>query len=208
MKMLRLAETRAVTQSPLGAMTQPELGDEALVREARGGSRPAFEALVRRYQKPLYLLCFRYVRDHDIAADLAQRTFIRVMEKLTDLREDHTFRSWLFRIGANLSLNHLRDHARFVDEAAAGREEPTVPPDTETQLEKAELGVALRLAVAELPTKQRMTLELRVYEELPFKEIAAALETTEGAAKVNFHYAVRRLRQLLASAGSGKVGAR
>ena len=62
--------------------------------------------------------------------------------------------------------------------------------------------------MAELPTKQRMTLELRVYEELPFKDIAAALETTEGAAKVNFHYAVRRLRQLLGSAGSGKVGVR
>jgi len=206
--MLRLATTRAVTQSPLREMTQLEQGDDALVREARGGSRPAFESLVRRYQKPLYLLCLRYVRDHDIAADLAQRTFIRVMEKLSDLREDHTFRSWLFRIGANLSLNHLRDHARFVDEEAAAREELVAPPDTEFQLERAELGVALRQAVGELPTKQRMTLELRVYEELPFKDIATALETTEGAAKVNFHYAVRRLRQLLAVAGSGKVGAR
>jgi RNA polymerase sigma-70 factor (ECF subfamily) len=189
-------------------MTQPELSDEALVREARGGSRPAFEALVRRYQKALYLLCFRYVRDHDIAADLAQRTFIRVMEKLEDLREENTFRSWLFRIGANLSLNHLRDHARFVDESTGGHDEPFASPDAETQLEKAELSVALRQAVAELPTKQRMTLELRVYEELPFKDIAVALETTEGAAKVNFHYAVRRLRDILASSSPGKAGAR
>ena len=189
-------------------MTQPELGDEELVRQARAGSRTAFEALVRRYQKALYLLCFRYVRDHDVAADLAQRSFIRVMEKLEDLREDHTFRSWLFRIGANLSLNHLRDHARFVDEAVAARDEPVSVADADTQLEKAETAQALRQAVAELPTKQRMTLELRVYEELPFKDIAAALETTEGAAKVNFHYAVRRLRQLLGSAGSGKVGVR
>jgi RNA polymerase sigma-70 factor (ECF subfamily) len=189
-------------------MTQADPGEEALVREARAGSRTAFEALVRRYQKPVYLLCFRYVRDRDIAADLAQRTIIRVMEKLSDLREDNTFRSWLFRIGANLSLNHLRDHARFVDEAAAARNEPIGPSDAETQLERAELGVVLRQAVAELPTKQRMTLELRVYEELPFKEIAGALETTEGAAKVNFHYAVRRLRQLLGRGASGKAGAR
>jgi RNA polymerase sigma-70 factor, ECF subfamily len=189
-------------------MTQPEQGDEELVRQARAGSRPAFEALVRRYQKPLYILCFRYVRDHDVAADLAQRTFIRVMEKLEDLREDNTFRSWLFRIGANLSLNHLRDHARFVDEAVGTRDEPIAAPEADAQLEKAETSQALRAAVAELPTKQRMTLELRVYEELSFRDIAAALETTEGAAKVNFHYAVRRLRQLLGASGSGKVGAR
>jgi RNA polymerase sigma-70 factor, ECF subfamily len=182
--------------------------DEELVRQARGGSRPAFEALVRRYQKPLYFLCLRYVHEHDAAADLAQRTFIRVLEKLDDLREDATFRSWLFRIGANLSLNHLRDHARFVAEEAAARDEPGAPPVADAQLEAAEMSDALRAAVAQLPTKQRMTLELRVYEELPFKDIAAALDTTEGAAKVNFHYAVRRLRDLLGRPQSGKVGGR
>ena len=54
-----------------------------------------------------------------------------------------------------------------------------------------------------LPTKQRMTLELRIYEDLPFKEIGQALEISEGAAKVNFHYAVRKLRGLLAPQGEG-----
>ncbi len=171
--------------------------DAELVHQAKTGSRTAFEALVRRYQKPLYFLCLRYVHDHDAAADLAQRTFIRVLDKLPELRDAEIFRSWLFRIGANLSLNHLRDHARFVDEAQMVPDEPNLMPDVQKHLETAEEAEALRLAVAELPTKQRMTLELRVYEELPFKDIAVALETTEGAAKVNFHYAVKRLRSLL-----------
>jgi DNA-directed RNA polymerase specialized sigma24 family protein len=100
---------------------QPGLSDEALVGQARTGSRPAFEALVRRYQKALYFLCLRYVHDHDAASDLTQRSFIRVLEKLDDLREDNTFKSWLFRIAANLSLNHIRDHARFVDVADPAR---------------------------------------------------------------------------------------
>jgi RNA polymerase sigma-70 factor (ECF subfamily) len=186
---------------------QPEAGDEELVRQAKAGSRPAFEALVRRYQKPLYFLCFRYVRDHDAAADLAQRTFIRVLEKLGELREENTFKSWLFRIGANLALNHIRDHARFVDESEPGAgDEPARIIEADAQLEAAELAEALRQAVNLLPTKQRMTLELRIYEELAFKDIAVALNTTEGAAKVNFHYAVRRLRDLLGKATSGKVG--
>ena len=65
------------------------------------------------------------------------------------------------------------------------------------RIEAAESSAALRDAVRTLPTKQRMTLELRIYEDLPFREIAAALDISEGAAKVNFHYAVRKLRATL-----------
>ena len=181
--------------------------DAELVERARAGNRPAFESLVRRYQKPLYFFCLRYVHDHDAASDLAQRTFIKAMEKMDELRDARIFRSWLYRIGGNLALNHLRDNARFVEEEAGPGDEP-LAPEAEAQLEAAEDAVALRRAVAELPTKQRMTLELRIYEELSFKDIAEALDTTEGAAKVNFHYAVRRLRALLAKnhAGVGKAG--
>jgi RNA polymerase sigma-70 factor, ECF subfamily len=201
---------RLVRQSPGPSMTAEEPSDADLVARARAGQRPAFETLVRRYQKGLYFLCLRYVRDHDAAADLTQRAFIRALEKMDELREAHIFRSWLFRIGANLALNHLRDHARFVEEESPAAEEPPPTPEAQMRLEAAEEAVALRRAVALLPTKQRMTLELRIYEDLPFRDIAVALETTEGAAKVNFHYAVRRLRALLAPAatGTGKVGTR
>lgn len=180
--------------------------DAELVDKARAGSRPAFEALVRRYQKALYFLCYRYVHDHDVAADLAQRTFIRVMEKIGELREAHIFRSWLFRIGANLALNHLRDNARFVAEQAGRDDEAVLPAQAQATLESEEQWLAVRRAVGQLPTKQRMTLELRVYEELSFRDIAQALDTTEGAAKVNFHYAVKKLRTLLAQPVAGVAG--
>jgi RNA polymerase sigma-70 factor (ECF subfamily) len=187
-------------------MTAPiEPSDAQLVERARGGSRPAFEALVRRHQKALYFLCLRYVRDHDAASDLAQRTFIKALEKMGELRDAEIFKSWLFRIGGNLALNHLRDNARFVEEEAGPADESAAPA-AESQLVAAEDAVELRRAVALLPTKQRMTLELRIYEEMPFKDIADALDTTEGAAKVNFHYAVRRLRELLTRGGVGAPG--
>jgi len=198
-----------LVQQSTGLMTAPEEPNDAdLVERARAGSRPSFETLVRRYQKPLYFLCLRYVRDHDAASDLAQRTLIKALEKMDELRDPGIFKSWLYRIGANLALNHLRDNARFVDEPApVGPDEP-LSPEAESQLEAAEDAAALRRAVADLPTKQRMTLELRVFEEMSFRDIAEALETTEGAAKVNFHYAVRRLRAILVKtkAGLGKVG--
>jgi RNA polymerase sigma-70 factor (ECF subfamily) len=201
---------RLVTQSTGHPMTTEEPSDADLVARARAGQRTAFETLVRRYQKPLYFLCLRYVHDHDAAADLTQRAFIRALEKMAELRDPGIFRGWLFRIGANLALNHLRDHARLVEEESRAADEPAQTPEAQVRLEAAEEAAALRRAVALLPTRQRMTLELRIYEDLAFRDVAAALQTTEGAAKVNFHYAVRRLRTLLGPAlgGTGKVGTR
>jgi RNA polymerase sigma-70 factor, ECF subfamily len=184
--------------------------DDALVERAQRGDRVALGALVRRHQRAVFALCLRYVGDADEAQDLVQRTFIRVMTKLPELRETAAFRGWLLRIGAHLALNHIRDHARFVADDGEGpragdahRSEPRVVD----LLEASETGAALRDAVKALPTKQRMTLELRVYEELSFREIAASLDTTEGAAKVNFHYAVRKLRTLLAPGADTGSGA-
>jgi RNA polymerase sigma-70 factor, ECF subfamily len=179
--------------------------DEVLVKRAQGGDRAALDRLVRRHQRALFALCFRYVRDADEAADLVQRSFVRAMGKLADLRDAGVFRSWLLRIGAHLALNHIRDHARFVAddgdlEAALGDERALSASD---RLEAVEAASALRAAVSGLPTKQRMTLELRIYEDLPFRDIGEALGISEGAAKVNFHYAVRKLRGTLAPADGG-----
>jgi RNA polymerase sigma-70 factor, ECF subfamily len=178
-----------------------ETPDDVLVTRAQRGDRMALGLLVRRHQRGLFALCLRYVGDKDEAADLVQRSFVRAMAKIGDLRDATVFRSWLFRIGAHLALNHLRDHARFVsdegeDERPSDPERPLTPPALE-RLEAVESSEALRDAVRTLPTKQRMTLELRIYEDLPFREIAAALDISEGAAKVNFHYAVRKLRAAL-----------
>jgi RNA polymerase sigma-70 factor (ECF subfamily) len=177
-----------------------EMPDEALVARAQRGDRMALEVLVRRHQRSVFRLCLRYVRDVDEAADLVQRTFVRAMTKLAELRAAEVFRPWLLRIGANLALNHLRDHARFVPESAADSSATAAPAAAADSIEAGEAARALRTAVEGLPTKQRMTLELRVYEELSFREIAEALGTTEGAAKVNFHYAVRNLRLRLGPA--------
>ena len=188
---------------------EDETPDDALVVRAQGGDRGALGELVRRHQRPLFALCMRYVRDADEAADLVQRAFVRAMTKLGDLREAGLFRSWILRIGAHLSLNHLRDNARFV--ADDGEAERPADPDSSAplppleRLELAEQAAALRDAVRGLPTKQRMTLELRIYEDLSFREIATALEISEGAAKVNFHYAVRKLRTVLGPSPDGVV---
>jgi RNA polymerase sigma-70 factor (ECF subfamily) len=192
---------KLATQSVRYALeTEPPVPDASpsdadLVTDLRAGSRPALATLVRRYQKPLYFMCYRYVHDHDAAADLAQRAFMRVMERIADLRDAEIFRSWLFAIGVNLARNHLRYHARFVTEVP---HEQTIAAEGDAWVELAERRSALRRAVAQLPNKQRMVVELRVYDDLSFRDIARTIDSTENAAKVNFHLAVKKLRGLLA----------
>ncbi|MES1206895.1 MAG: sigma-70 family RNA polymerase sigma factor [Pseudomonadota bacterium] len=186
-----------------------ETPDDVLVAQAQRGDRTALGELVARHQRALFVLCMRYVRDTDEAADLVQRAFVRAMTKLGELREAGSFRSWILRIGAHLALNHLRDNARFVSdggEVERGDADSGGAAPALERLESAEQAAALRDAVRTLPTKQRMTLELRIYEDLSFREIAAALEISEGAAKVNFHYAVRKLRAVLGPDGAARHG--
>lgn len=180
-------------QSDAGDAASDE--DAALVARFRAGDRDAFEGLARKYQRPLFFFLLRQVRDRDEATELAQRTLVRAFQKIDGLREDGSFRAWLFRIAVNLSRNHVRDHARFVRDSLPDVAAPHRSPTDD--LARAEESARLRAAVAKLPEKQRLTLELRVYEDLSFREVADALGSNEGVAKVNFHHAVKKLKHML-----------
>ncbi len=171
--------------------------DIALVDRVRSGDRRAFDAAVHKYQRPLYYLALRYVKNEADAADITQRTFVRVFKSLGRFRGESSFRTWMYRIAINLSLNHIRDNKRErpseIDDAALTTE--AVGVDEMVGRERA---ARLRAAIEELPPKQRMVLELRIYDDLPFREVGQLAGCTENAAKVNFHHAMRRLRSMMA----------
>src|SRR5262252_2409194 len=170
--------------------------DTRLVERFRQGERVAFEQLVRKYQKPIYFFILRHVPDADEAQELTQRAFIKAFGGLAGFRGQAAFRSWLYRIAVNLALNHIRDQSKFARDVEL-EERPESSRAAVDQLVSHEDSVRLREAVQRLPRKQRLTLELRVYEDLTFREVADILGTSEGAAKVNYHYAVKRLKEWL-----------
>lgn len=174
---------------------EPIEDDASLVARFRAGDQAAFEQLVRRHQRPLYFFLLRQVRDHDEAAELTQRTLVRAMQKIGSLRDDGSLRTWLFRIAVRFALNHVRDRARYTREDDLP--EPSAAPISHDRLQDAEDSIRLRTAVARLPEKQRLTVELRVYEGLAFAEVAEILESTENTVKVNYHHAVTRLKEWL-----------
>lgn len=166
--------------------------DDELVARFRRGDRAAFDAIVRRYQRPIYWLALRYVGNDADAKDVAQRALVQAFVKLGQLREGGSFRSWVYRMAANLALNVVRDRkpqAALGDDVPAPAREPLVEP-----LIKEEKQRRLRAAVARLPPMQRLVVELRIYEELPFAEVADIAECSEDSAKVSFHHALKKLR--------------
>lgn len=172
--------------------------DAALVARAQRGERGAFDELVRRHQRGLWRLVRRYVAHDADAADVTQQAFVRAYRALDRFRGEASVRSWLYRIGINAALNHVRDRSREEPSDTAG-ENLAVAAAAPRAMMEAQRAKVLRAAVAELPPKQRLVLELRVFDDLPFREVAALAACTENAAKVSFHYAVKRLREVLSA---------
>jgi RNA polymerase sigma-70 factor (ECF subfamily) len=167
--------------------------DERLVARFLGGDGAAFDTLVRRYQQPIYWMALRYVGNDADAKDVAQRALVQAFVKVRALREVASFRAWVYRVAANLALNVVRDRkpAALLDEELAA-----APPPRERLIED-ETQRRLRRAVAQLPPQQRLVVELRVFEELPFRAVGEIAECSEDSAKVSFHHALKKLRVLM-----------
>jgi RNA polymerase sigma-70 factor (ECF subfamily) len=170
--------------------------DQELVERFRDGDRMAFDLLVRRHQQGVWKMVRRYLRSEADAADVTQLVFVRAFRAFATFRGAASIRSWLYRIAINCSLSWIRDHKR---------EQPTeIAEDALTEMHAGpdrisddQEGVRLRRAIAQLPPKQKLVLELRVFDDLSFKEVAELADCSENTAKVNFHYAVKRLRDIL-----------
>jgi RNA polymerase sigma-70 factor (ECF subfamily) len=170
--------------------------DAELAEKFRSGDRGAFDALVRRHQKGVWRVVRRYVKRDADAADVTQQVFVRAFKGLATFRGAATVRSWLYRIAINCSLSWIRDHRRE-EPSDIAEDSLTEMPVAPAKIAGDQEGAELRAAVAQLPPKQRLVLELRVFDELSFKEVAELADCTENTAKVSFHYAVKKLRDIL-----------
>lgn len=184
------------------ASTAPDLSgadDRALVQQFLAGRREAFDLIVERHQRNVYLLCFRFIGNHEDASDLTQDVFVRAFKGLRHFKGDSALGTWLYRVSVNVCLNRVavkRPVAAPLD--AAPREDPRAidPLHAVVQGERADV---VRRAIARLPPKQRATVMLRVYQELSHEEIARVLGTSVGAVKANFFHALGNLRRMLRS---------
>src|SRR6059036_1200648 len=171
--------------------------DAALIAAWRGGDEPAAAELVRRHARALA----RFLAGAGALAadvdDLVQETFIRAFRALGRFRGPCQFRTWLMTIGGNV-LKDAHRRSRRARVVPLGDDLRATDGDPH---ERAVAGEAERRLVAgleQLPRMQREVFLLRAQQGLEYEEIAAALGTTPGAARVHYHHAVKRLKEHLA----------
>jgi RNA polymerase sigma-70 factor (ECF subfamily) len=187
--------------------------DEQLVREALGGSQRAYRELVRRFERPVYNLVARMVRDRTLAEDLAQDAFVKAFSRLDSYQPTQgKFSNWLFKIAHNTAIDHLRRSELDTVPLDAGQPESVdfhailADPDASTPLDHAvrtDLAAALAAAVERLRPEYREVIVLRHQEGMAYEEIAEVAELPLGTVKTYIHRARKDLAELLADAGWG-----
>lgn len=175
-----------------------EDSDRALIEEIRVGSHNAFEEVMRRYERLVYVTSFAYAGSREDALDITQNVFVKVYERIGSFRGTGTFKAWLLRITHNESLNWVRGHSRNGDhDELTQANAPGSEAGQEADLLQRERWHRLRKALLHLNPKQRQAVTLRYFERMSISEIASVLGCTEGTAKNILFRSLRKLRHQL-----------
>lgn len=155
-------------------------------------------ALVSRHHAAAYRVALSLVSDPDLAQDVTQDAFLKAFRAISGFRGEAAFRTWLMTITANAARGALRRAVRRretnLDSAPPVESDEASPED---QVAVSEEAARAREALAQLPEKQRMSVQLRIDEGLSFREIGEVIGSSEGAARVNYFHGIRRLRELM-----------
>lgn len=191
-------------------MERPVPDDRTLALQAARGRQKAFRELLNRYERPVFSLVYRMVRDRSLAEDLSQEAFIRAFNAIGSYNPGYKFSSWMFKIANNLTIDHLRKrrldtvsihgspHATTADEQARTSlvlESSEERPDA--YVENLELGSQIEAAIGSLRPEYRAVTLLRHVEGYSYQEIADILELPLGTVKTYIHRARLELKAAL-----------
>ena len=202
----RKAAVKNVSQTDQGK--EPIRDGDLLERHRRGDPR-AFETLVERYRRELFNFLFHLTRDATLAEDAFQETFLQVHRSAAAFDRSRPFKPWLFTIAANKARDTLRQRGRHqaapLDAALAGNDQgatyselmPSDVPPPEAALANFQTRQAVDNIVAGMPDHLRTVLLLCYFQEMPYQDIADALDVPLGTVKSRLHAAMHKLTESL-----------
>lgn len=167
--------------------------DKEIMAQLKQNPQQGFSTLVAQYSQPIYWHVRRLLVNHDDAQDTVQETFIKIFRNIGDLKDENSLKGWIYRIATNEALRLLRRNFPIscsIDDA--GPDVFALRADEYTDYSNIE-AVKLQKAISTLPTKQRVTFNMRYYDELGYEDIATATGTTVASAKVNYHIAKNKI---------------
>ncbi|MFB3062219.1 MAG: RNA polymerase sigma factor [Candidatus Binatia bacterium] len=182
-------------------MVHEERSDWECVQKVQGGDADAFETLVRRHEKKIFNLLYRWLGDYDDAADVAQEVFLAAFRAIKRFRGDSSFATWLYRIGVNhaknrqksLQVARQRQQAKEVSDALG---DPTSDPAE--GVEQRERHDLVQRGLSELDADDALLILLHDLQEVRYEEISETLDIPLGTVKSRLHRARQALRAKLA----------
>lgn len=190
---------------------QDRAGEMDLIREAQAGSRAAFDALVRQYERQVLRLALHLTGSEHDAEDIYQEAFLKAYRYIGNFRFECSFYTWIYRIVTNLCLDQLRrrktrreDHAVVLDRSGEEIDLLAAVSDDRSfsnparELDRKVLGARIQEALDKLTPRERMVFELKHYQGLRLRTIGEMLNTTEETAKNTLFRATKKLRAQLA----------
>ena len=181
-----------------------ERSDAYLVERSQEGDTRSFELLVVKYQKRIFSVIFRIVKDPVAVEDLAQEAFLNAFKAIKGFKGGSSFYTWLYRIAANVSLNYLSKNkkATFLDEehldrASVAERSSIQEVSPERRTLNKESARAVSKAIETLPDDIKKAVVLREYEELSYEEIAEIMECPIGTVRSRIFRGRAILKDLL-----------
>jgi RNA polymerase sigma-70 factor (ECF subfamily) len=187
-----------------------EKSDPELVELCKRADERAAVEILRRFERPVFSLIYRMVRDRELAEDLAQEAFVRAFNNLERYDPSYKFSSWLFKVAYNLTIDHLRKKqldtvsihgsptavTHELQAATAITVESTDERPDEA-LQSREIGSEIEVAIGELREEYRSAIILRHVEGRSYEEIAEILDVPLGTVKTYIHRARKELQEQL-----------
>ena len=211
-----MPRSRRIQESPETA----HLSDETLMMAVREGRTDYFDVLLRRYETRVITFAYRMVGNYETARDILQQAFLKILEQAGHYEPRARFSTFLYQVTRNLCINELKRSSRrrgvSLDQelySDAGQitflrevlPDPGLPPEEVITLEESKR--AVRRAIAALPPIYREVVVLRIFEELPYREISRITGAGENTVKSRMRYALERLRAAVGGAvGTGPGG--
>jgi RNA polymerase sigma factor (sigma-70 family) len=173
--------------------------DEELISSFLNGDKTAFNFIVRKYQKKVYIIIRKMVLDHDDADDITQEVFLKIYRSLGDFRGDSKFFTYIYKIAVNFSLNHLNRNKKIlsrksdIDNAFISSDDKIAD---ELMISKDRTRL-IEEAIETLPAQQRAVFNMRYYDNLSYEDISNILNKSVGGMKANYFHAIKRLEKFL-----------
>lgn len=182
----------------------PGPDDRDLAERHRAGDPAAFEEIVARHRRVVYLTARRMLPSHADADEAAQLAFVRAWRALDRFRGESSLRTWLVRIVLNVART-MHASSRTTEELPDSEKVVDPGEGSDERVRRSEARRRVREAVAKLPPRQREVVALKVFSEMTYKEVARVMELSEGAVKAHLHQAASNLRRLMAGSETGRA---